>query len=214
MQDFNFARDGQIAQAARADRCPYLVQCQPWLVGYSDEFFTFALIRFGHDSGGEFETVLLESAGQGVLDRCEANHFTAHLGEALESAKNEDEPVGINPRDVSSVVPAAQRLKLRIRLGVQIAAHDVRAADEQASGLPVSRRPAGGGRMLVQERGFWVLNFRMSLLPSAATGVGDPFDGLEFVFNAWQQLSDGAMARVHRKVHAEGGAALSDAVAF
>src|ERR1035441_9307237 len=131
----NLARHRQIAQVAGLDGGPDFFQGQPGLIGNRNQLLAPGRIRPCHYGHGELQTIPWKSAGQRVLDRGEADHFTADLRKTLEPTKDEDEAVVVDSHDVAGVVPAVKRLKLRVRLGVQVAAHDVRSAHEQPSAL-------------------------------------------------------------------------------
>src|ERR1035441_497573 len=131
----NLARHCQIAQAAGLDGGPHFFQGQPGLIGNRDQLFASGRIRPCHYGHGELQTILWESAGQRVLDRGEADHLTADLRKALEPAKDEDETVGVDAYDVAGVVPAAERLKLRVGFRVEIAVHNIGSPHEQPSAL-------------------------------------------------------------------------------
>ena len=63
---------------------------------------------------GEPQAVLRECAGQGVLDRGEADHFAADLRKALQPAQDEEEAIGIHftMSPVSYQPPRAWKLAL------------------------------------------------------------------------------------------------------
>src|SRR4051794_4092946 len=50
MNDFEFARNGKIAQAACANGISHLVHCQMRFVRCGDQFFTFSFVWLGDNS--------------------------------------------------------------------------------------------------------------------------------------------------------------------
>ena len=108
---------------------------QTGLVGDGDEGFAAAGIGSGDDGDLAAEAVLGEGPGEGVLDGGEADHLAADLGEAFQAAAHEQVAFVVHADDVAGVIPAAQGLEGGVSVGVQIAAHDVGAAHEQAAAL-------------------------------------------------------------------------------
>src|ERR1043166_7194896 len=99
----------------------------------NDEAFAFFFVRNGGDdedlfgSGGNFL--------QFVFDFDVRNHFAADLAEAAHAIGDADEAVFVDGGDVAGVIPAvAQDFGGFFGL-VQVALHDVGAADQQQTGL-------------------------------------------------------------------------------
>ena len=124
----DLARNRQIAQAAGVDGGSHFLHGQPWLIRNRYQLFAPGCIRSGDDRHGKPQPILRESAGQRILYRGEADHFAADFRKALQPAQDEEEAVGVDSYDVASVVPAAERLELRIGFRVEVAAHDVGSA--------------------------------------------------------------------------------------
>src|SRR5260370_4393600 len=103
-----------------------------------DEAFAFLLVGHGGDNKS-----LFGGAGQflqEVLDFDVRHHLAANFAEAAQAVNDAQKTILIHSRNVSGVVPAvAENLGGLLRL-VEVAAHDVRAADEQQPRLIHSHR--------------------------------------------------------------------------
>ena len=129
------ARHAEVGHPRRGDGPAHLGQQQPRLVGHGDKFLPFLRVGQRHHRHFAFLAMLRERARQCVLHRREADHLATHLGKALGPAPDPEVAVGIDVDDVAGVVPAAERLERRVGVGVEVALHDVRAADEKAAGI-------------------------------------------------------------------------------
>ncbi len=136
-----FLGGGEVAESAVTDGCADFFQFESGFVGDCDEHFSFVGVRATDHGHFAFGGVLGEGAGEGIFDCGQANHFSADFGESFESAEDGDEAAFIHLGDIAGVVPSVECLECGIGFGVEVAAHDVWAADEEAASL---RDPGDG----------------------------------------------------------------------